>query len=126
MRINQIIRKPRDSRKNKVANLALAQSPQRLGVCTSVYTQSPRKPNSAFRKVAKVKLSSGYEIKAYIGGEGHNLQQHSTVLVRGGKVKDLPGVRYHIVRGTRDLTGVKKRKQGRSKYGAKKSEIKTK
>lgn len=118
--INQIIRKPRSKVVYKSKSPALKECPQRRGVCTKVYTTTPKKPNSALRKVAKVKLSSGYEIIAYIGGEGHNLQEHSVVLVRGGRVKDLPGVKYHIVRGALDTTGVKDRKQGRSKYGAKK------
>ena len=121
MRIKQLIRKPRQPKRIKPKNIALAGSPQRMGVCTSVYTESPRKPNSAFRKVARVSLSSGYEVKAYIGGEGHALQQHNTVLIRGGRVKDLPGVRYHVIRGIKDLKGVNNRKQGRSKYGTKKN-----
>lgn len=104
-------------KKSKVP--ALAGSPQRRGVCTRVYTTTPKKPNSALRKVARVRLTSGYEVTAYIGGEGHNLQEHSVVLIRGGRVKDLPGVRYHIVRGSLDTAGVKGRKQGRSKYGQK-------
>ncbi len=99
---------------------ALAGSPQKRGVCTRVYTTTPKKPNSALRKVAKVRLTNGFEVISYIGGEGHNLQEHSVVLIRGGRVKDLPGVRYHIVRGSLDTQGVKDRKQGRSKYGAKK------
>ena len=117
--INQLIRKPRQkpAERNKVP--ALQASPQRRGVCTRVYTTTPKKPNSALRKVAKVRLTNGFEIISYIGGEGHNLQEHSVVLVRGGRVKDLPGVRYHIVRGSLDLQGVKDRKQSRSKYGAK-------
>lgn len=117
--INQLIRKPRQApvEKNKVP--ALKACPQRRGVCTRVYTTTPKKPNSALRKVCKVKLTSGFEVISYIGGEGHNLQEHSVVLVRGGRVKDLPGVRYHIVRGALDLQGVKDRKQSRSKYGAK-------
>ena len=117
--INQLIRKPRKPKpvRNKVP--ALEGSPQRRGVCTRVYTTTPKKPNSALRKVAKVRLTNGFEVISYIGGEGHNLQEHSVVLVRGGRVKDLPGVRYHIVRGSLDLQGVKDRKQSRSKYGAK-------
>ena len=100
---------------------ALQNSPQRRGVCTRAYTTTPKKPNSALRKVAKVRLTNGFEVISYIGGEGHNLQEHSVVLIRGGRVKDLPGVRYHIVRGSLDLQGVKDRKQSRSKYGAKKA-----
>lgn len=117
--INQLIRKPRQApvEKNKVP--ALKACPQRRGVCTRVYTTTPKKPNSALRKVCKVKLTSGFEVISYIGGEGHNLQEHSVVLVRGGRVKDLPGVRYHTVRGSLDTAGVKDRKQARSKYGAK-------
>ena len=117
--INQLIRKERISKKKRSKSPALFQCPQRRGVCLQVKTKTPRKPNSALRKVAWVRLSNGQEIIAYIGGEGHNLQEHSIVLVRGGKVKDLPGVRYHVVRGTIDCTAVKDRKQGRSKYGAK-------
>jgi len=105
------------AKKNKVP--ALKKCPQRRGVCTRVYTTTPKKPNSALRKVARVRLTSGYEVTAYIGGEGHNLQEHSVVLIRGGRVKDLPGVRYHIVRGSLDTAGVSGRKQGRSKYGEK-------
>lgn len=117
--INQLIRKPRRSpiRKSKVRDLV--GSPQMRGVCLNVRTVTPKKPNSALRKIARVRLSNGKEITAYIGGEGHNLQEHSIVLVRGGRVRDLPGVRYHIVRGTHDCLGVDDRKQGRSKYGAK-------
>ena len=117
--INQLIRKPRKPKpvRNKVP--ALEGSPQRRGVCTRVYTTTPKKPNSALRKVAKVRLTNGYEVISYIGGEGHNLQEHSVVLIRGGRVKDLPGVRYHTVRGSLDAAGVAKRKQARSKYGAK-------
>ncbi|MCA9293806.1 MAG: 30S ribosomal protein S12 [Phycisphaerales bacterium] len=117
--INQLIRKPRavQTRKSKVRDLD--QCPQRRGVCLQVKTQTPKKPNSALRKIARVRLSNGKEITAYIGGEGHNLQEHSIVLVRGGRVRDLPGVRYHIVRGSLDCLGVDGRKQGRSKYGAK-------
>ncbi|MBO7081983.1 MAG: 30S ribosomal protein S12 [Neisseriaceae bacterium] len=116
---NQLVRKGRQAPvvKNKVP--ALEQCPQRRGVCTRVYTTTPKKPNSALRKVCKVKLTSGYEVISYIGGEGHNLQEHSVVLVRGGRVPDLPGVRYHTVRGSLDTAGVKDRKQARSKYGAK-------
>ena len=117
--INQLVRNPRKSRAEKSAVPALEGSPQKRGVCTRVYTTTPKKPNSAMRKVARVRLTNGYEVTSYIGGEGHNLQEHSVVLIRGGRVKDLPGVRYHIVRGTLDLAGVKDRKQGRSKYGAK-------
>lgn len=119
--INQLIRKPRQSPKAKSKSRDLMLSPQRRGVCTIVKTQTPKKPNSALRKVARVRLSNGKEITAYIGGEGHNLQEHSIVLVRGGRVRDLPGVRYHIVRGSLDCLGVEKRKQGRSKYGAKRA-----
>jgi len=117
--INQLIRKPREAQKARDKAPALQASPQKRGVCTRVYTTTPKKPNSALRKVAKVRLTNGFEIISYIGGEGHNLQEHSVVLVRGGRVKDLPGVRYHIVRGSLDLQGVKDRKQSRSKYGAK-------
>ena len=117
--INQLVRKPRVSEKLKSKSPALENCPQRRGVCTRVYTTTPKKPNSALRKVAKVRLTNGFEVISYIGGEGHNLQEHSIVLVRGGRVKDLPGVRYHIVRGTLDCAAVKDRKQGRSKYGAK-------
>lgn len=119
--VNQLIRKPRTApvKRNKVP--ALQENPQKRGVCTRVYTTTPKKPNSALRKVARVRLSSGIEVTAYIPGEGHNLQEHSIVLVRGGRVKDLPGVRYHIVRGALDTQGVKDRKQGRSLYGAKKA-----
>ena len=117
--INQLIRKPRrsPSARNKVP--AMQACPQKRGVCTRVYTTTPKKPNSALRKVAKVRLTNGFEVIGYIGGEGHNLQEHSVVLIRGGRVKDLPGVRYHIVRGSLDTQGVKDRKQSRSKYGAK-------
>ena len=118
--INQLIRKPRKKKDKRKKSPALQKCPQRRGVCLQVKTKTPRKPNSALRKVAWVKLSNGQEVIAYIGGEGHNLQEHSIVLVRGGKVKDLPGVRYHIVRGALDCAGVKDRKQARSKYGAKK------
>lgn len=118
--IQQLIRKGRKRITSKTASPALQNSPQRRGVCTRVYTTTPKKPNSALRKVARVRLTNGIEVSAYIPGEGHNLQEHSIVLVRGGKVKDLPGVRYHVVRGTLDTAGVEDRKQGRSHYGAKK------
>ena len=118
--ISQLIRKPRTRVPTKSKVPALGQSPQRRGVCTRVYTTTPKKPNSALRKVAKVRLTNGFEVISYIGSEGHNLQEHSVVLIRGGRVKDLPGVRYHIVRGSLDTQGVKDRKQSRSKYGAKK------
>lgn len=131
--INQLVRKPRQSkiRKSKSPHLGISfntlkkvygkvNSPQKRGVCTRVTTMTPKKPNSAIRKYARVRLSNGYEVTAYIPGIGHRLQEHSVVLIRGGRVKDLPGVRYHIIRGTQDATGVEKRKQGRSKYGAKK------
>jgi len=117
--VNQLVRAPRVGRKAKSKVPALASCPQRRGVCTRVYTTTPKKPNSALRKVCRVRLTSGYEVSSYIGGEGHNLQEHSVVLIRGGRVKDLPGVRYHTVRGALDCAGVKDRKQGRSKYGAK-------
>lgn len=117
--INQLIRKGRATPKKKTAAPALVSCPQRRGVCVRVYTTTPKKPNSALRKVARVRLTSGYEVTSYIPGIGHNLQEHSVVLVRGGRVKDLPGVRYHIVRGALDAVGVQNRKQGRSKYGAK-------
>ena len=117
--INQLVRKPRQATTYKSASPALANCPQRRGVCTRVYTTTPKKPNSALRKVAKVRLTNGYEVISYIGGEGHNLQEHSVVLIRGGRVKDLPGVRYHTVRGSLDAAGVTKRRQSRSKYGAK-------
>lgn len=117
--VNQLVRKPRTARKPKSKVPALENSPQKRGVCTRVYTTTPKKPNSALRKVAKVRLTNGYEVIGYIGGEGHNLQEHSVVLIRGGRVKDLPGVRYHVVRGSLDTQGVKDRKQSRSKYGAK-------
>jgi small subunit ribosomal protein S12 len=119
--INQLIRKPRVATIEKSKVPALAGSPQKRGVCTRVYTTTPKKPNSALRKVAKVRLTNGFEVISYIGGEGHNLQEHSVVLLRGGRVKDLPGVRYHMVRGSLDTAGVKDRKQGRSKYGAKRA-----
>ena len=118
--INQLVRKPRESETIKSKSPALESCPQRRGVCTRVYTTTPKKPNSALRKVAKVRLTNGFEVISYIGGEGHNLQEHSVVLIRGGRVKDLPGVRYHTVRGTLDTAGVSDRKQGRSKYGTKK------
>ena len=118
--INQLVRKGRTKIQKKTNTPALSGSPQRRGVCVRVYTTTPKKPNSALRKVARVRLTSGYEVTSYIPGVGHNLQEHSVVLVRGGRVKDLPGVRYHIVRGTLDAGGVQDRKQGRSKYGAKK------
>jgi small subunit ribosomal protein S12 len=117
--INQLIRKPRVVQKAKKKVPALQQSPQKRGVCTRVYTTTPKKPNSALRKVAKVRLTNGFEVIGYIPGEGHNLQEHSVVMIRGGRVKDLPGVRYHILRGVLDTQGVKNRKQRRSKYGAK-------
>jgi small subunit ribosomal protein S12 len=117
--INQLVRKPRQSQKKKSNVPALMACPQRRGVCTRVYTTTPKKPNSALRKVARVRLTNGYEVSSYIGGEGHNLQEHSVVLIRGGRVKDLPGVRYHVVRGSLDTSGVGDRRQGRSKYGAK-------
>jgi len=117
--INQLIRKPRQApvTRNKVP--ALAACPQKRGVCTRVYTTTPKKPNSALRKVARMRLTNGFEVTSYIPGEGHNLQEHSVVMIRGGRVKDLPGVRYHIIRGTLDTQGVKDRRQRRSKYGAK-------
>ncbi|MEX2470277.1 MAG: 30S ribosomal protein S12 [Pseudohongiellaceae bacterium] len=117
--INQLVRKPRKSRIVKSDVPALQGSPQKRGVCTRVYTTTPKKPNSALRKVCRVRLVNGYEVSSYIGGEGHNLQEHSVVLIRGGRVKDLPGVRYHTVRGSLDTSGVSDRRQGRSKYGAK-------
>jgi small subunit ribosomal protein S12 len=117
--INQLIRKGRKKKKTKSKARALQSCPQRRGVCTRVYTSTPKKPNSALRKIARVRLTNGIEITAYIPGEGHNLQEHSIVLVRGGRVKDLPGVRYHIVRGAADASGVDGRRKGRSKYGVK-------
>ncbi len=117
--VNQLVRKPRSTKRAKSDVPALQGSPQKRGVCTRVYTTTPKKPNSAMRKVARVRLTNGYEVTSYIGGEGHNLQEHSVVLIRGGRVKDLPGVRYHTVRGTLDCAGVNDRRQGRSKYGAK-------
>ena len=122
--INQLIRNPRVSATVKSKSPALENSPQKRGVCTRVYTTTPKKPNSALRKVAKVRLTNGFEVISYIGGEGHNLQEHSVVLIRGGRVKDLPGVRYHMVRGALDTQGVKDRKQSRSKYGAKRAKAK--
>ncbi|MDR1522648.1 MAG: 30S ribosomal protein S12 [Endomicrobium sp.] len=119
--INQLIGSGRKEIIKKTKSPALKNCPQRRGVCTRVYTTTPKKPNSALRKVARVRLTSGYEVSSYIPGVGHNLQEHSLVLIRGGRVKDLPGVRYHIVRGTLDAAGVDGRKQGRSKYGAKKA-----
>jgi small subunit ribosomal protein S12 len=117
--VNQLVRKPRRSKQVKTTVPALEACPQRRGVCTRVYTTTPKKPNSALRKVARVRLTNGFEVSSYIGGEGHNLQEHSVVLIRGGRVKDLPGVRYHTVRGSLDTQGVASRKQGRSKYGTK-------
>lgn len=117
--INQLVRKGRKKARKKVKTPALQNSPQKRGVCVRVYTSTPKKPNSALRKVAKVRLTNGIEVTSYIPGVGHNLQEHSVVLIRGGRVKDLPGVRYHIIRGTMDTSGVDDRRQGRSKYGAK-------
>ena len=117
--INQLVRKGRQEELYKSNSPALDRCPQRRGVCTRVYTTTPKKPNSALRKVAKVRLTNGFEVIGYIPGEGHNLQEHSVVMIRGGRVKDLPGVRYHIIRGVLDTQGVKNRKQRRSKYGAK-------
>ena len=117
--IEQLVRKGRQAKPKKSKTLALKGSPLRRGVCTRVYTTTPKKPNSALRKVARVRLTNGIEVSAYIPGEGHNLQEHSVVMIRGGRVKDLPGVRYHIVRGTLDTSGVQDRRQRRSKYGAK-------
>ncbi len=117
--ISQLVRKPRKRKVVKNIVPALQACPQRRGVCTRVYTTTPKKPNSALRKVCRVRLTNGYEVTSYIGGEGHNLQEHSVVLIRGGRVKDLPGVRYHTVRGSLDTSGVADRRQGRSKYGAK-------
>jgi small subunit ribosomal protein S12 len=122
--INQLVRQGRTVEKTKSKSPAMQNCPQRRGVCTRVYTTTPKKPNSALRKVAKVRLTNGFEVISYIGGEGHNLQEHSVVLVRGGRVKDLPGVRYHIVRGALDSQGVDKRKRGRSKYGTKRPKAK--
>ena len=118
--IQQLIRKPRLKAENRKKNRALKSNPQRRGVCTRVYTTTPKKPDSALRKVARVRLTNGQEVWAYIGGEGHNLQEHAVVLIRGGRVADLPGVRYHLVRGALDLQGVEGRKTERSRYGAKK------
>ncbi len=117
--INQLVRKGRQEVAHKTASPALKGCPQKRGVCTRVYTTTPKKPNSALRKVARVRLTNGMEVTSYIPGEGHNLQEHSSVLIRGGRVKDLPGVRYHIIRGSLDTQGVNNRRQGRSKYGAK-------
>jgi small subunit ribosomal protein S12 len=117
--VNQLVKYGRHKQRGKIAAPALQRSPQKRGVCTRVYTQTPKKPNSALRKVARVRLTNGIEVTTYIPGIGHNLQEHSVVLIRGGRVKDLPGVRYHIIRGTLDSIGVQDRKQGRSKYGAK-------
>ena len=116
---NQLARKPRNRKRNETSVPALMQCPQRRGVCTRVYTTTPKKPNSALRKVCRVRLTNGFEVSSYIPGEGHNLQEHSVVLIRGGRVKDLPGVRYHVVRGHLDAAGVDKRAVGRSKYGTK-------
>ncbi|HMU64487.1 MAG: 30S ribosomal protein S12 [Nitrosomonas sp.] len=121
--ISQLIKKPRQDKRVKSKVPALESCPQKRGVCTRVYTTTPKKPNSALRKVARVRLTNGFEVSSYIGGEGHNLQEHSVVLIRGGRVKDLPGVRYHTVRGSLDTAGVKDRKQGRSKYGSKKPKV---
>ena len=117
--VNQLVRKPRKQPATKSNVAALQACPQRRGVCTRVYTTTPKKPNSALRKVCRVRLTNGFEVSSYIGGEGHNLQEHSIVLIRGGRVKDLPGVRYHTVRGTLDCAGVSDRRAGRSKYGTK-------
>lgn len=117
--INQLIRKGRERQKKRTASPALQSCPQKRGVCVRVYTTTPKKPNSALRKVARVRLTNGIEVTTYIPGVGHNLQEHSVVLIRGGRVKDLPGVRYHVVRGTLDASGVQDRRRGRSKYGAK-------
>ena len=119
--INQLIRKGRKAQKNRSSSPALKACPQKRGVCTRVYTATPKKPNSALRKIARVRLSNGIEVTAYIPGEGHELQEHSVVLIRGGRVRDLPGVRYHIVRGALDAGGVADRRQGRSKYGSKRA-----
>lgn len=121
MRIGQLVRKARQQKLKKSAVPALQRCPQKRGVCTRVYTTTPKKPNSALRKVARVRLTNGQEVTAYIPGEGHNLQEHSVIVIRGGRVKDLPGVRYHIVRGSLDTAGVNDRKQGRSKYGTKRA-----
>ena len=117
--VSQLIRKGRQRQLKKSKTPAMSRCPQRRGVCTRVYTTTPKKPNSALRKVARIRLTTGVEVTTYIPGEGHNLQEHSIVLIRGGRVKDLPGVRYHVIRGTLDAAGVDKRKQGRSKYGTK-------
>lgn len=117
--VNQLVRNPRKKKVTKSGVPALDSCPQKRGVCTRVYTTTPKKPNSALRKVARVRLTNGFEVSSYIGGEGHNLQEHSVVLIRGGRVKDLPGVRYHTVRGSLDTQGVQNRKKGRSKYGTK-------
>ncbi|MCK9377650.1 MAG: 30S ribosomal protein S12 [Syntrophobacterales bacterium] len=117
--INQLIRKGRELQKKRTASPALQSCPQKRGVCVRVYTTTPKKPNSALRKVARVRLTNGIEVTTYIPGVGHNLQEHSVVLIRGGRVKDLPGVRYHVIRGTLDASGVQDRRRGRSKYGAK-------
>ena len=117
--VNQLVHKARSTKREKSTVPALEASPQKRGVCTRVYTTTPKKPNSAMRKVARVRLTNGFEVTSYIGGEGHNLQEHSVVLIRGGRVKDLPGVRYHTVRGTLDCAGVPDRRNGRSKYGTK-------
>ena len=122
--INQLVQKPRKAPKIKSNVPALESCPQKRGVCTRVYTTKPKKPNSAMRKVARVRLTNGYEVSSYIGGEGHNIQEHSVVLIRGGRVKDLPGVRYHTVRGSLDTAGVNDRKRGRSKYGTKRKKDK--
>ncbi|MDD3594518.1 MAG: 30S ribosomal protein S12 [Candidatus Gastranaerophilales bacterium] len=122
--LNQLVRKERTEIKKKTKSPALANCPQRRGVCTRVYTTTPKKPNSALRKVARIRLTNGFEVSSYIPGVGHNLQEHSVVLIRGGRVKDLPGVRYHIIRGTLDTSGVANRAQARSKYGAKKEKAK--
>ncbi|MCR3755022.1 MAG: 30S ribosomal subunit protein S12 [Candidatus Westeberhardia cardiocondylae] len=121
--INQLVRKSRSDKIVKSNVPALMGCPQRRGVCVRVYTITPKKPNSALRKVCRVRLTNGFEVTAYIGGEGHNLQEHSVILIRGGRVKDLPGVRYHVVRGSLDCSGVKNRKKSRSKYGSKKSKV---
>ena len=122
--LNQLVRKERTKQLKKTKSPALTNCPQRRGVCTRVYTTTPKKPNSALRKVARIRLTNGFEVSSYIPGIGHNLQEHSVVLIRGGRVKDLPGVRYHIIRGTLDTQGVQNRNQARSKYGAKKEKAK--
>ena len=124
--ISQLVRKGRREISKKTKSPALQKNPQKRGVCTRVYTTTPKKPNSALRKVARVRLTNGHEVTAYIPGEGHNLQEHSIVLIRGGRVQDLPGVRYHIIRGTLDASGVNDRKQSRSKYGAKRPQVRGK